>query len=238
MAATQGLSTTLTEADPGSPRADMLLRGMHKVFSHDLPNQMVALQSLLQLLSLEESGRLSDDGREYVRRLQSASRRAGEMVRFLKEMGRLNALVPKTETIELASMARELQGELQRLHPNREFDFEWNWSVTTIPGDLRAYLQAIVELTSSLLSSASKRCRFTADSSEKNMQVVVTFHVEGNAETTARARSVGPHLQPQVVAERMDVILARAWLAVSDAALSVTALGPAEIAFSIIVPRR
>src|SRR5688572_300329 len=165
MAATaQDLSATSSEADQESPRAEMLLRGMHKVFSHDLPNQMVALQSLLQLLSLEEAGRLSEDGREYVRRSQSASRRASEMVRFLKEMGRLNVFVPKTETIALANMARELQGELQRLHPHREFAFEWHWSAATITGDTRAFLQAIVELIGGLLASGNDTCRIQASS--------------------------------------------------------------------------
>jgi hypothetical protein len=43
---------------------------------------------------------------------------------------------------------------------------------------------------------------------------------------------------PQVIAERMEVILARAWLTMSNAALKVTAFNPSEIAFSIIVPRR
>src|SRR6266542_384953 len=53
-------------------KAERLLRSMHKVFSHDLPNQMVVLQSLLQLLRQEEAQNLTDDGREYVRRLQNA----------------------------------------------------------------------------------------------------------------------------------------------------------------------
>ena len=58
--------------------SDHLLRAMHKVFSHDLPNQMVVLQSLLHLLDQEESARLSDKGREYVRRLLNATKRGGE----------------------------------------------------------------------------------------------------------------------------------------------------------------
>ena len=58
--------------------SDRLLRGMQKVCSHDLPNQIVVLQSLLQMLQLEEADRLSPDGRDYVRRLQKVTRRTAE----------------------------------------------------------------------------------------------------------------------------------------------------------------
>jgi hypothetical protein len=203
-----------------------------------LPNQFVALQSLLQLLSLEESARLSEAGREYVRRLQGASLRAGDMVRFLKEMGRLNVFVPRRETITLATMARELQGELQRLHPNRQFAFEWRWGVTTMTGDSRACLQAIVELASGVVSNAEQRCRFTADSSADAEQFVLNFLVADDSGAMERLRPDAMPVPPQVIAERMEVILARAWLTMSNAALKVTAFNPSEIAFSIIVPRR
>src|SRR5438046_377554 len=49
-------------------RADRLLRKMHPVLSHDLPNQLVALEGLLQLLEQEETlrltGRLSEVGQQ------------------------------------------------------------------------------------------------------------------------------------------------------------------------------
>ena len=97
-------------------RSDRLLRSMQKVIRHDLPNQMVALVSLLQLLSAEETTRLSADGREYVRRLQNATVRASEMLRFLKQMEQLNSFVPRLEKISVPPLARELQGERRGLH--------------------------------------------------------------------------------------------------------------------------
>src|SRR5262245_42244724 len=68
-------------------RAERLLAAMHKVFSHDLPNQLVVIQSLLGLLG-DEASRLSDEGRDMLRRIGAAAGRAGDMVYFLKDMAR------------------------------------------------------------------------------------------------------------------------------------------------------
>src|SRR5260370_33622907 len=108
-------------------RSDRLLRAMHKVLSHDLPNQIVAVQGLLQLLSLEESARLSADGCEYLRRLQNAARRTAELGRFLKDMEQLGGFTIQTGPVALADLARELQGELQQRYPATQFEFNWRW---------------------------------------------------------------------------------------------------------------
>src|ERR1700722_1352605 len=132
-----GRPASMTQDAGPSTRSDRLLRGMHRVFSHDLPNQMVALQSLLQLLSADEAGHLTKEGQEYVRRLHSATLRACEQVRFLKEMGRINACAARAETIALATLARELQGELQQKHPHTAFTFDWHWDAPSVIGDVR-----------------------------------------------------------------------------------------------------
>src|SRR6266542_6419629 len=58
----------LVPATPNSTnaaRASRLLEALHPVCSHDLPNQIVALQSLLQLFSWDEADHLTPQGREY-----------------------------------------------------------------------------------------------------------------------------------------------------------------------------
>lgn len=221
--------STLVPLQPGEggARSQRLLAAMHKVFSHDLPNQMVALQSLLQLLSLEESTRLSGDGREYVRRMQNAARRASDQVRFLKEMGRLNNFSCRSETITLSSLGRELQGELQRAFPARDFVFEWHWRVPSVVGDVRAILQAIVELCSGLTVDAGRPCRFTGTTQERPETIELAFHLDAVAPTTPPGRTM----------EGLEVLLAREWLSLCAAELTVTPQGTAT-AFSIVLPRR
>ena len=228
MATTMKRSSLLNEQDDSS-RSERLLRNMHKVFCHDLPNQMVALQSLLQLLNTEESDRLSGDGREYLRRLQNAARRAGEMVRFLKEMDRVSAFHCRADTIALSVMARELQGELKRLHPATEYVFEWHWHAPAVHGDSRVFLAAILELSAGLVSTQTKHCSVQATSQVKGDSIELAFRFAESAATQSGAAT------PR---ECMEIILAREWLALCGAVVDVTILNSAETAFRIVVPNR
>jgi light-regulated signal transduction histidine kinase (bacteriophytochrome) len=216
-------------------RSDRLLRGMHKVFSHDLPNQMVALQSLLQLLSADEAEHLGNEGQEYVRRLQSATLRACEQVRFLKEMGRINAVSAKAETITLRMVARELQGELQQKHASTEFAFEWQWHAPTVVGDPRTFALALSELFSVFVRPNSERCQVSAESRERGDRTELTFRLE---ECNVVKENRIPGWTEQTVEQRMEIVLAREWLALSGARLEVLLPGDGTIHFVISIPNR
>lgn len=213
-------------------RSDRLLSGMQKVIGHDLPNQMVVLQSLLQLVNEEECNRLSKDGREYVRRLLNATQRASAMVRFLKEMARLNAFNRVSETMALADLARELQGALQQLHPTTVFEFDWQWSVPAILGVSRVYGRAMLELCTGFINPQGGQCRLSARSKHVGDAVELKFLL-------AQMHDAGPvRGTTQTLDERMEVILAREWLALGGASLEVTLPSRGETNFSIIVPHR
>ena len=220
-------------------RSDRLLRGMHKVFSHDLPNQMVALQSLLQLLHAEEAEHLGAEGQEYVRRLQNVAQRACEQVRFLKEMGRMKAYMAKSETISLATLARELQGELQQKHAHQHFEFAWLWSVPTIVGDVRTILLALSELFAGFLHPQGKWCRLSAHSGRHGDAIELAFHLDqvhgANADD---ALTTALPWTAQNLDQRMEIILAREWLTLSGADLDVTLPEDGEVRFSIAIPNR
>ncbi len=213
---------------PGSPepdetRAARLLHGMQKVFSHDLPNQMVVLQSLLQLLQMEELDRLSPDGREYVERLGSAARKAGGMVRFLKEMGRLYSYQPQFEEVSLGALARELRAELNQLYPGRALEYAWDWKVPSVRADYRPFLQAVLELLQLRVEAAgSVVCQIQGCARERAPWVELDFQVVPAA---GRAN----------LDQRLEVVLAREWLASGGAELT---LDPNEAGrFTILVPR-
>ena len=213
-------------------RSHRLLNGMQKFIGHDLPNQMVVLQSLLQLVNEEECNRLSKDGREYVRRLLNATQRASAIVRFLKEMARLNAFSPVSETMALADLARELQGELQQLHPTTVFEFDWQWSVPAILGDSSVYGRAMLELCTGFINPQSGQCQLSARSQHLGDAVELTILL-------AQMHDAGPvRGTTQTLDERMEVILAREWLALGGAGLEVTLPSRGETNFSIIVPHR
>lgn len=218
--------------EQAAARSDRLLSNMHHVYSHDLPNQMVALQSLLQLLSLEESANLSDDGREYVRRLQNVARRANELIRFLKEMGRLKTFTCKIETIALGNLAREVQGELQRRLPDKKLEFDWHWQAPTVVGDVRVYVRAIGELCSSLVAGPGDAWRVHATSRERPEATELAFRVE--------ASTAAPETQDRAATtvERLQAMLAREWLALCGAELVAAPQAGPEVSFLIVAPNQ
>jgi len=210
--------------EPPEARAERLLRGMQKVINHDLPNQMVVVQSLLQLLQMEELDRLSPDGREYVERLTSVARKAAGMVRFLKEMGRLQRYEPQLEDVTLAALARELRAELNQLCPDRVLEYQWDWQVPSVRADYRPLSQALIALLQGYAEGADASCVIQGTSRDMPPWVELEFRVLPAALRDGRAGE-----------QRLEVLLAREWLAAWGAELT---LDP-DVAgrFSVRVPR-
>jgi light-regulated signal transduction histidine kinase (bacteriophytochrome) len=126
-------------------RADRLLAAMHPVFSHDLPNQLVVVQSLATFLELEEMDALSPQAREYVTKLASAAKRAGQMVQFLKQMARLNGLDESVDTVQLAHLNREIRAAIREQFLDRGYVLDTCWNEPTVRAGRRSLLQACLE---------------------------------------------------------------------------------------------
>ncbi|HZZ80859.1 MAG TPA: hypothetical protein VFE62_20320 [Gemmataceae bacterium] len=214
--------------------ADRWLKLMHKVCNHDLPNQLVVLQSLLKLMSLEETERLSEQGQEFLRRLQNASQHASSMVRFLKEMSGLATRAARSEPIALAELARELQGELQRRYPGRQFSFAWEWQTPKVTGDARIFAEALLEMYAGLTHADAQRSRVSATSRETADGVELTFCIEEQPAAPAPP-SAG---KPRSLEERLPIVLAREWLALCGAVIGPLSTGGADAHFSVTVPNR
>jgi signal transduction histidine kinase len=208
-----------------SMRAERLLSGMHKVLSHDLPNQIVAVQGLLQLLSLEEANRLTPTGLEYVRRLHKAAGRAAEMVRFLKEMERLRAFTARREAVALETLARELQGEMRRRFPKVEFEFSWQWDIPTVSGDTRVYLPALQELFIDQWDARGEHCQITGASLRHGDKIELAFSVF--------PAEIGAAVEP-----RMGTILAGEWLTLVGATIEMAPPETDASLFAVLVPNR
>lgn len=219
--------------------SDRLLTGMHQVCNHDLPNQLVALQSLLHMLHMEESSRLSQDGQEYVQRLQNVTQRTGAMARFLKEMSKLQGYAGKPEELSLTMLAREIQGALKQQFPHREFIFEWRWTVPSIVGDCRTVIQALNEMLTWLASGHAGPCRLKA--ATQSLENHTALHFELHTAVPADDNDhyvIVPHGGSSTLDKRMELVLSRAWLAVSDATLELTARDGSASRFVIVVPNQ
>lgn len=107
----------LTPSGRGPEHIERRWRSIQKVINHDLPNQLIAIQGLLQLLELDESARLSPDGREIVRRLQGTSARVIEMAHLLKMLAKAGDTFEKPGAIVLAELVEEAAVEAKQRFP-------------------------------------------------------------------------------------------------------------------------
>ena len=141
--------------DHDTARADRLLRQMHPVFSHDLPNQMVALQGLLQLMEQEGAIPAGAAGQEYFSRLNRVARKAAHLVHLLKEFGRLSGYEPRTESVPLPTLLRETAVGLAQQAPELVLETSAGGNLHAVSADPRSLRQAVVEIVRCLADRAA-----------------------------------------------------------------------------------
>jgi two-component system, sensor histidine kinase and response regulator len=91
--------------------------------SHDLRAPLRPLDGFADVL-LEDYGAVLDDkGRDYLRRIQAAARRMGELIDDLLELSRVSRTPVQRQPVELGTMARAIIDELQQGDPARVVDF-------------------------------------------------------------------------------------------------------------------
>ncbi len=195
------------DAEPG--RADRLLAKMHRVLSHDLPNQVVALQSLLQLLELEEAGRLGGEGGECLRRLHRVARKAAGQVRFLREMARLATPGRCVEQVTPATLVREIGLELQQQLPAAHVQCRPAGDVAGFAAHPRCLVLAVVEVVRMLLDrDPTGPCRLVLTGRAVADGVALDGELTWPDDHAPKAAPAGPKLS-----ERLEVLLAEELLA-------------------------
>jgi signal transduction histidine kinase len=130
---------------PGGSR-ERLLAAYQQALGHDLPNRLVAVQGLVQLLQLEEGDKLSAEGREYLEQLAALARRAHEMVRALAEVGQLVRAARSGEATSLAEAAREAGLTVNQLYPHVSIEYHFTNPAARLNVARPALYQVFVQL--------------------------------------------------------------------------------------------
>ena len=147
--------------------------------SHDLRAPLRALHGFSHLLAEEYAHRLDDNALHYLRRIQSASERMGDLIDDLIELARVSRKELKRVTIDLGTLTRELAAPLRDEAPQRAVAWK-------IDDDLTAQADPVLirALLGNLLSNAWK---FTAEQELARIEVGVrrsggetVFHVRDN----------------------------------------------------------
>jgi light-regulated signal transduction histidine kinase (bacteriophytochrome) len=149
-------------ADPAEhlARAERVLAHLRNALSHDVSNQLVAVQGLLQLLQMEERDRLSADGQDYVRRAAVAAQRAQGLLATLKELIRLGAeKLPQPEVIYLDGLFREVAAEVKAHHPACALECRLAFDAVRVSAPGRLLHQALLRVVRGLFSAGGGATR-------------------------------------------------------------------------------
>jgi signal transduction histidine kinase len=179
------------EAPPDDParrlaRAERVLACFQRALGHDLPNQLVALRGLLQVLELEEGGRLSAEGRDYLRRLATVTGRLQDLLGTLKTIGRAAADPGPAEEVSLAELACEAAAEVKQVFPARAVTYHMCFQAPAVRTCRRPLQRAVVELVRIFLAEAGDpagpvHLRLDSRATPDGVELSVGRHPEGAA---------------------------------------------------------
>jgi signal transduction histidine kinase len=146
--------TMSTPSDQFGGTRERLLAAYQQALGHELPNRLVAIQGLVQLLQLEEGEKLGPEGREYLDQLAGLSRRAHELVRALAEVGRTVRAAHSDEPAEIADVAREAGTTVNQLYPQVSIEYHFTNPAPSLRVARPALYQVFVHLLRNAAQSA------------------------------------------------------------------------------------
>ncbi len=125
---------------------DWLLGCFQKVLGHELSNNLVATQGLLRLLELEEGAHLSEEGRDYLRRLSAGTERTQALISCLADIVRAVRRVEPPQPVPLTETLHELAAAMKHQLSDRSPAFQFDILVDALrvpPGGFRQVLTQV-----------------------------------------------------------------------------------------------
>jgi signal transduction histidine kinase len=134
--------------------------------SHDLRAPLRSINGFSQALLKDYTDRLDEQGREYLQRVRSATKRMGMLIDDLLSLSSITQTEMRHETVDLSALTQSIANEFQETQPEREVTFVIAPGVTA-NGDIHL-LRILLE---NLLGNA---CKFTGDRLNARIEFGVT----------------------------------------------------------------
>ncbi|MBM4072298.1 MAG: HAMP domain-containing histidine kinase [Planctomycetes bacterium] len=222
-------------AKPDATRLDFIerrWRGIQKVINHDLPNQLVAIHGLLQLLAQDESTRLSAEGKEILRRLQGTSARVLETTHSLKLLAKAGDALEMPAVVTLADLASEAAAEVQQSHPSLDVErrFPPDLKVSAGPQALYQAVVLLLKLAVQVAEAPKAGVLVGAAESPAGRELTIGFKQE-------RPTAPATVWSARALEERLETLLAREWLRAAGGELRVGESTSPERLFAITLAR-
>lgn len=125
--------------------ANRELQAFSDSVSHDLRTPLRAIQGFAQAIAEEGGDSLQGELPDYLRRIQAAAVRMGELIDDLLELGRVGQVELMAQPVHLGRMAREILDGLARGEPGRRVDIEVDEDII-VDGDPRLLRVALEHL--------------------------------------------------------------------------------------------
>jgi light-regulated signal transduction histidine kinase (bacteriophytochrome) len=138
--------------------------------SHDLRSPLRSIDGFSRALVEDYSGKLDDEGRDYLERIRGATQRMAQLIDDLLKLSRVARMEAQRETVDLSAIAADISGRLRKNRPERQVRFIIADGLAA-SGDERLLTVAL----ENLIANAWKF-------SEKNPEAVIEFgiaHVQG-----------------------------------------------------------
>jgi PAS domain S-box-containing protein len=91
--------------------------------SHDLRAPLRAMDGFSAILLAEKAGQLDEDGRQFLGRIQQASRRMGQLIDDLLNLSRIARHDMDRQAVDVSAMAWQIAIELKHSDPKRQVEF-------------------------------------------------------------------------------------------------------------------
>ena len=147
--------------------------------SHDLRAPLRAIDGFSQALLEDNLSSLDEQGQDYLRRVQAASRRMGQLINDLLKLSRLTRGEMKYETVDLSLMAHEIADELNKQDSERQVEFRITPNMV-VSGDARLLQVALENLLGNAWKFTAKQPQPQIEFGCQNIDDTLTYFVKDN----------------------------------------------------------
>jgi light-regulated signal transduction histidine kinase (bacteriophytochrome) len=167
-------------ADPDRERRrrdllDQLLACYQQALGHKLPNQLITIGGLTNLLEHELKDKLDAETRGFLERLVAAARETGDLMRTFADLGRLCRADEPSVSVELAEAVREATAVVKVLYPQRQIEYHLQREMPTVIVPRRPLHLAVLHLLRLIGAEGATAVRITAETTPQG----VALHVAG-----------------------------------------------------------
>jgi signal transduction histidine kinase len=222
---------------------EQLLAGLRHLSGHELPNQLIAMQGLLQVFQADEADRVTPAGRDLLERASSLARQVHETVHRMAELCRLRYQSEAPDDVSLLELTREAAAEISQLSPQRTITYDLPDREVRLKIPRLLLRRALVQLVKWVLAADpgahSFRIQFHANDVSEGAELrVVIREVRLGGEALLPLRQVLVEQAPAASAIQLDLFFVRQVVERGGGSIAVEGEGDQGVSVSMRWPTR